>query len=95
VLAVDGELRAVQRPGKAQQDEGTVAEPDEVTAAGRDEALQLGRGSGGRLAATAVVRAVDAAQRGADGRMAGRPGELAQTMAWPTAARRRSRAERL
>ncbi|WP_043345107.1 hypothetical protein, partial [Belnapia moabensis] len=78
VLAVDADqLGPSQRSGKAQQQQRAVAQAGQVTATGGYQLAQLGRGQRRSLAAAAAVPAKDAAQRGTDGGMAGRPVEAA------------------
>jgi hypothetical protein len=81
VLAVDADqLGAAQRPGKAQQQQRAVTQAGQVTATGGDQLAQFGRGQRRGLAAAAAVPAIDAAQRGADGGVAGGPVEPAQAV---------------
>ena len=61
---------AAQRPGKAQQPQGAVAQPGEVARAGSDQAAKLRGGQGRGLARAAAMAAKDAAERGANGRVA-------------------------
>ncbi len=81
VLAVDADqLGPSQRSGKAQQQQGAVAQPREVTATGGHQLPELGRGQRRGLTAAAAVPAVDAAERGTDGGVTGGPVEATQAV---------------
>ena len=76
MLALDrDQLRAAQRRGEAEQQQGAVAQPGEVAAAGGEQAPELGGADRRGPARRPAVPAEDPGQGVADGRMRRGPGQ--------------------